>query len=597
MSTSLSLRQIADVLGGEIVNNRNGGQSVLCPGPGHSRHDRSLSVMIGDNNDIVVNSFAKDDPIKCKDFVRERIGVPAWQPNGAGLPDPIASMQAKAAAKEIKKFVTEHVYQKEDGLPYLKVTKFVGEIGGKKDFPQAYWNGNGWVSGKPPGPKIPYRLPELLASVHDTVFVCEGEKDADALSEQGFVATTASEGAGKWTADLNQYFAGKTVFVMADNDKAGADHARQVAESLTGIASEVHIVNLPNLPPKGDVSDWLDAGGETSRLIDLCKSYPVYVKPTDPVVSFTASQLQHMDFPPIKFVVPGYIVEGLTLLAGKPKFGKSWLVMHAAIAVARGGYTLGEIRCIEGDVLYCALEDNPRRLKRRMRKLLGFSPWPARLKFECTMPRLNAGGVAFVRQWIESQPEPRLVVIDTLAKVRDPRGAQELSYEADYAAVSELKALADEKGVAIVLVHHVRKMAAEDPLDTVSGTTGLTGAVDSVLVLTRDGHGTTLHGRGRDLEEIEDAATFDREACLWRIEGKAEDVRRSDERTTILAVLKDAAEPLSPREIADLSEQSYNAVRMMLTRMVKVGEINRAGRGRYEYSQTPGYNGYNVTND
>ena len=301
-----------------------------------------------------------------------------------------------------------------------------------------------------------------------------------------------------------------------------------------------------------------------------------------PRTSYTAPELQAADFPPIKFVVPGYIVEGLTLLAGKPKCGKSWLLLHTAIAVARGGYTLGDIHCNEGGVLYCALEDNPRRLKRRMKKLIGGDQWPARLRFECMMPRLNAGGVGFIRKWIESQPEPRLVVIDTLAKVRDPKGAQESSYEADYAAVSELKALADEKGVAIVLVHHVRKMAADEPLDTVSGTTGLTGAVDSVLLLTKDGNGTTLHGRGRDIDEIKDAAVFDRETCLWRIAGKAEDVRRSDERTTILAVLKEATEPLSPREIADLSGHAYDSVRMMLTRMVKSGEIDRAGRGLYE---------------
>ena len=76
-------------------------------------------------------------------------------------------------------------------------------------------------------------------------------------------------------------------------------------------------------------------------------------------------------FEPIKYVVPGVIVEGLTLFAGKPKIGKSWLLLHAAIAVARGGFTLGDIHCDEGDVLYCALEDNLRRLKSRMAKLLG----------------------------------------------------------------------------------------------------------------------------------------------------------------------------------------------------------------------------------
>ena len=119
-----------------------------------------------------------------------------------------------------------------------------------------------------------------------------------------------------------------------------------------------------------------------------------------------------------------------------------------------------------------------------------------------------------------------------------------------------------------------------------------------MLVLTRDGNGTTLHGRGRDIEEIKDAAVFERETCLWRIVGKAADVRRSDERATIVAVLKEATEPLSPREIADLSGHPYESVRMMLTRMVKSGEINRAGRGQYECNpQPPCYNGYSVANE
>ena len=300
-------------------------------------------------------------------------------------------------------------------------------------------------------------------------------------------------------------------------------------------------------------------------------------------LGFTALELQRMSFPPIEYVVPGYIVEGLTLFAGKPKLGKSWLILHAAIAVARGGYTLGDVRCVEGDVLYAALEDNPRRLQDRMTKLLpAFGEhWPERLHFETEMPRLKDGGIDLVRRWIQAAEKPRLVVIDTLAKVRDAKGHDQTNYEADYGAVGELKALADQYGVAIVLVHHQRKMEADDPIDTVSGTTGLTGAVDTVLVLYRTGQGTTLYGRGRDIEEVEKAISFDADLCLWRVEGEARDIHRSDERTAIIGVLADATEALSPQEIADLAELPYKSIRMMLTRMVKAGEIKREGRGRY----------------
>jgi AAA domain len=233
--------------------------------------------------------------------------------------------------------------------------------------------------------------------------------------------------------------------------------------------------------------------------------------PADDGIGFSAAQLQHMRFPPIQYVVPGYVAEGLTLFAGKPKLGKSWLLLHAAIAVARGGYTLGDVACSAGDVFYAALEDNQRRLQSRMTKLLGLQPWPARLIFATSMPRLKEGGIEMIRAWIEAASTPRLVIIDTLAKVRDPKGHDQTGYEADYAAVGELKALADRYGVATVLVHHQRKMEAEDPLDTVSGTTGLTGAVDTVLVLHRGGQGVTLYGRGRDIEEIEKAVSFDRQ--------------------------------------------------------------------------------------
>jgi hypothetical protein len=117
----------------------------------------------------------------------------------------------------------------------------------------------------------------------------------------------------------------------------------------------------------------------------------------DMMLPFTAEELDKMRFDPIKFVVPGYIVEGLTLFAGKPKIGKSWLLLHAAIAVARGGFTLGDVHCQEGDVLYCALEDNKRRLQSRMTKLLGTSTWPRRLSFACEMPRLTEGGLDYVK--------------------------------------------------------------------------------------------------------------------------------------------------------------------------------------------------------
>lgn len=229
----------------------------------------------------------------------------------------------------------------------------------------------------------------------------------------------------------------------------------------------------------------------------------------------SAAALEHKEFPPVRMVVPGVFVEGLSLLAGKPKIGKSFLALQVALAVAQGLPTLGgELACEGGDVLYCALEDTEPRLQRRIEKLgLG---WPDELELITELPRLSAGGLAEIVDWIEHAGKPRLVIIDTLQLIRDLTKANDNGYAADYAALQALRSLASRHNVAIVVVHHLRKAEAEDPFDTVSGTLGLTGAPDAILIIARKGGGFTLHGRGRDLLEIERPLTFDPASCLWR---------------------------------------------------------------------------------
>jgi hypothetical protein len=175
-------------------------------------------------------------------------------------------------------------------------------------------------------------------------------------------------------------------------------------------------------------ADWLGYRSERAKAPS-----PETPKPQPTVRTGSLEVLQTMKFAPIKYVVPDIIVEGLTLFAGKPKIGKSWLLLHVGIAVARGGFTLGDKHCVEGDIMYCALEDNERRLQSRATKLLGISQdWPARFEYTCEMPRLAAGGLDFIRNWIKSKPHPRLIIIDTLAMVRAPKKRDDTNYTDDY---------------------------------------------------------------------------------------------------------------------------------------------------------------------
>jgi hypothetical protein len=294
----------------------------------------------------------------------------------------------------------------------------------------------------------------------------------------------------------------------------------------------------------------------------------------------TAADLMAVELPPVRWVVPGVLPEGVTLLAGKPKLGKSWLALGICVAVASGGVALGTRQVEQGDVLYLALEDNRRRLQKRLGKMLR-EPAPEGLEMATAWPKLDEGGVEALAQWLGGHPEARLVAVDTLAKTR-PRTRGQNVYQEDYAALEELLPLAAEHRVAIVVVHHTRKMAATDPLDEISGSTGLTGGVDGVLVLKRDRGkaDAVLHVDGRDIEEpAEYALKWDAETAGWSIAGDAEEYRMSKERKDILGMLAEAGEFLSPGEVADALGTPRNTIKQRLWCMAQDGQVeNRNGK-------------------
>lgn len=293
-----------------------------------------------------------------------------------------------------------------------------------------------------------------------------------------------------------------------------------------------------------------------------------------------AQELLGMRFPPVKYILPGYVAEGLTLLGGRPKLGKSWLTLGACVAVATGGQFLGE-EVEEGDAFYLALEDNARRLQDRLRTVLpplGTAPDMSRLTLLTEAPRIDTGLVDLLDTWRKNADNPRLVAIDTLAKVRPPKGRQD-SYEADYAALAPLQKWAGEHRLGLIVVTHVRKMHAEDPLEMISGTNGLTGAADSILVLNRDQDGPKLHGRGRDIEDVEKAIRFER--GLWTALGDVDDVRRSSQRKAILEAMREANLPMGPAEIAKASGVKVGSVRHLITKMVTAGDIEKLAFGTY----------------
>lgn len=200
--------------------------------------------------------------------------------------------------------------------------------------------------------------------------------------------------------------------------------------------------------------------------------------------SFTADWLMDQYFPPVRYVVDGVIPEGFCLLVAPPKFGKSWLVLGLGLAVSSGTPALGCIPTGKArPVLYAALEDGPRRLQSRIRALV-----PEQIADTLTfITKIGRNDIfetlqAFVDQWSGHEP---VVILDTLGKAMPPAVSGESSYERDYRVGGMLKAIADSApGAAIVVVHHTRKADSVDFLDAVSGTQGLAGSADTIVVLS-----------------------------------------------------------------------------------------------------------------
>lgn len=297
-----------------------------------------------------------------------------------------------------------------------------------------------------------------------------------------------------------------------------------------------------------------------------------------------AADLLAMDFPPVQYTLPGYVAEGLTILGGRPKLGKSWLTLGACVAVATGGQFLGE-EVDQGDAFYLALEDNQRRLQDRLRTVLPplrLGPDMSRLSFLTEAPRINAGLIEVLDAWRTSVADPRFVAIDTLAMVRPPKGRNQDSYDADYAALSPLQKWAGEHRLAVVVVTHVRKMEASDPLEMISGTNGLTGAADSIMVLNRDQDGPKLYGRGRDIEEIEKALKFDN--GVWSVLGDVAEVKRSDQRRKIIEAMTEANLPMGPADIAKATGLKVDSIRHLVGKMVAANELEKLAYGTYRVS-------------
>lgn len=305
---------------------------------------------------------------------------------------------------------------------------------------------------------------------------------------------------------------------------------------------------------------------------------------------YTAEELLDLDIPEVRWAVLDLLPAGLGILAGRPKLGKSWAALQMCIAVAEGGEFLG-FSCQEGEAVYLALEDGKKRLQSRLRKLLQGKRPPSGLTFFNEWRPLDQGGLEDLDGLLASRPGVRLLVMDTWQKCRPiskPRGAS--AYEVDYAEAGKLKTLADKRGVCLLLIHHLRKSDPSalggDIMEKVNGSTGITGAADSILILDRCRNvaDAELHVTGRDISEGVHALTRNTDTMAWSYAGNGQSLARTPEQQKVLDTIK-RLKTASPKEVAEDTGLGGDYCKKAVGRLLQQGLINRVEYGRYTVNE------------
>jgi AAA domain len=291
----------------------------------------------------------------------------------------------------------------------------------------------------------------------------------------------------------------------------------------------------------------------------------------------TTAELLASSAPPVRWVIPDYIGEGLTILAGRPNSGKSWLALDWAIAVASGVTAMGAIACEPGDVLYVDLENGERRIHARLETFFsrGKPPLLRRLQWLNEAPE-DENLVGMLDDWRRAAEAPRLVVIDAWPRLRQPAGPGH--HELDSAALRELRRWATTHPIAVVCIMRTPQAPSRDSRDTPANA--LFACADTLLLLDQDEGGPTLDVRGRDVLEKQMALSFDN--GRWSLQGEAADLRLSAERQNILDVLRDHNHRMRPKEIAEMLGVPAVNVRKLLCSMLSDGQVSTPRRGEYE---------------
>lgn len=461
---------------------RKSGEGWIARCPAHDDHTPSLCVNEGDAGWALVHCQAGCPP----EAVVGAMGLKMadLMPKGDKMTTP-KKVNRKAQIE------AQYDYRDEIGNVLFQVVRY-----DTKAFKQRRPNGKGgWIWNIKGLRIIPYRLPELLSTDLDIpVFVVEGEKDCENLARLGIVATCNSGGAGKWTSEHSMPLRDRIVFVIPDNDNRGRTHAELVAQSLQGIAKSVRIVELPNLPEKGDVSDWIAAGGTKSDLMRLAETVPIWIPPTVLEPGPVLTCLADVEPREVSWLWMGRIPLGrLSLLVGRPGEGKSFLTIEITAHVTKGTPWPDGSDCPKGSVVLISAEDHPAdtirpRLDAHAADLRNVHLLPAVRKVDSeghSERLITLADIDAIEATLLKLPDCKLIVVDPIGSFLGAATDAHRDNEVR-TVLAPIAKLAEKYGVAVLVVAHRRKGGGNFADDLALGSRAFTGIARTVWHLSRD---------------------------------------------------------------------------------------------------------------
>lgn len=310
---------------------------------------------------------------------------------------------------------------------------------------------------------------------------------------------------------------------------------------------------------------------------------------------FTASELSKMDLPDLEWIIDGVIAEGLTIIAGKPKVGKSYFMLNASLDLASGSDVFGAIPTKAKEVLYLALESSDRLLKNEQDKILDGREAPEKLYIQVIDSWPKDKGIIAFEEWMILHPDTRLIVIDTLAAFRQHsfkrshKNSQGTQYEKEYGFISPLKEFAEKHHIAVVLIHHCSKRTAKDTYEGIMGSTGLQGAADvlATLVRTNNEKDRLFTYRGRGIGEGELTFKYDDYQYTLAEKRNVSEAKVSKERQAIIDYIEEydriVGEPITRKRLIEgmRKEGQGKSVDVLLRKLVEDEHIEKINTGLY----------------